>query len=115
MPVYQTQAVEVGARTYNLWRRCRSHKHLPRRFSLQGLRGLVMVVDTTEWLCADETQADLPVLCWTNFMDAQRDSLHTPVECTLNYYHYAAHLIADEVLEKMAGELAERLSATTRI
>jgi hypothetical protein len=111
MPVYQQQISEVTAVHYNLWRRAKSHFTLPVRFSLNDLRGLVMILDQREWLCADESLNDLPVICWNEFVDERRDTLHLPVKCQLNYYHFAAFKIRDQVLELMELELGNRLQA----
>lgn len=108
MPVYEQRTVEVAAKLYNLWRRAKLHLKCPIRFSLLDYRGLVMILDQDEWLCADETQNDLPVICWLAFVDQGRDTLHLPVQCTLNYYHFAAGKIRAHVLELMEQEL-ERL------
>lgn len=110
MPVYEQKKDEVTARLYNLWRRAKLHFNCPIRFSLPGYQGLVMLLDTNEWLCADETQNDMPVICWLNFSDQGRDALHLPVKCTLNYYHFAASKIRVHVLELMEEELEQRLS-----
>ena len=110
MPVYVQQTVEVPAKLYNLWRRAKLHFACPMQFSLEGYRGLVMILDEHEWLCADERQNDMPVLCWLEFRDQGRDALHLPVTCTLNYYHFAAHKIRDHVLELMEQELNKRLN-----
>ena len=110
MPVYKQQQVEVTAQIYNLWRRAKLHNSLPIRFSLTNYRGLVMILDKREWLCADETLNDLPVIAWLNFCDKGRDNLHLPVQCTLNYYHYAANKISAHVLDLMQAELVNRFS-----
>jgi len=109
MPVYQRQDCEVSPVHYNLWRRAKSHLTFPLRFQLSGLRGLVMILDKHEWLCADERLNDLPVICWSEFDDQGRDTLHTPVKCKLSYYHFAASKICDQVLKLMQQELEERL------
>ena len=111
MPVYEQQKDEVTARLYNLWRRAKLHIPCPIRFSLSDYRGLVMILDKHEWLCADETQNDMPVICWLNFSDQGRDALHLPVQCTLNYYHFAAFKIHAHVLELMEEELERRLGS----
>ena len=109
MPIYEQHKDEVSARLYNLWRRAKLHYSSPMRFSLSGYRGLVMLLDKNEWLCADERQNDMPVICWLNFLDQGRDTLHLPVQCTLNYYHFAAFKIQAHVLELMEEELQRRL------
>lgn len=109
MPIYEHQKVEVPAKLYNLWRRTKLHYKCPIRFPLEGYRGLVMMLDENEWLCADERQNDLPVICWIEFVDQGRDALHLPIACTLNYYHFAAHKISEHVLELMEQELEKML------
>lgn len=109
MPVLQQQDSEVSAVHYNLWRRAKSHFTLPIRFPLKGLRGLVMILDKHEWLCADETLNDMPVISWIEFQDKGRDALHLAVSCKLNYYHFAASKICPQVLDLMQQELESRL------
>ena len=109
-PVYERQSVEVPAKLYNLWRRAKLHATLPIRFPLEGYRGLVMILDKHEWLCANERQNDLPVICWLNFVDQGRDAIHLPVQCTQNYYHYAAHKIREPVMDLMEQELEKILA-----
>ncbi|MFK5986532.1 MAG: hypothetical protein QM479_14075 [Pseudomonadota bacterium] len=110
MPVYEQQQVEVTAQIYNLWCRAKLRLSCPVRFPLKDYRGLVMILDKREWLCADETQNDLPVIAWLDFCDKRRDNLHLPIPCTLNYYHYAADKISAQVLELVQAELISRLS-----
>ena len=113
VPVYEQQSVEVPAKLYNLWRRAKLHLTFPLRFPLQGYRGLVMILDEHEWLCANERQYDLPVICWLEFVDQGRDALHLPVKCTQNYYHYAAEKIREPILELMEQELEKRLGKSS--
>jgi hypothetical protein len=113
MMAYEQKQVEVSAQIYNLWRRAKLHTNLPLRFPLTGYRGLVMLIDENEWLCADENQYDLPIICWFNFCDKGRDAIHLPVKCTQNLYHYAAHKICDSVLELMQNKLEALLSKHT--
>jgi len=109
MPIYEQQKDEVTAKLYNLWRRAKLHIKCPIRFSLTGYQGLVMILDKDEWLCADESLNDLPVICWLEFADQGRDALHLPVQCTRNYYHFAASKIQPHVLELMEVELEKLL------
>lgn len=115
MMPYQQLKAEVPASVYNLWRRIKMRVPLPFRFPLPGYRGLVMIVDYDEWLCANERQFDLPVACWFDFSDKHRDAIHTPVECTLNYYHFAAEKISDGVLKLMQDELEQRLKKSSNV
>ncbi|MCP3848837.1 MAG: hypothetical protein GY694_01175 [Gammaproteobacteria bacterium] len=105
MPVYEQRNIEISASLYNLWRRAKLHAPQPIRFPLEGYRGLVMILDHDEWLCADETQNDLPVVCWHKFEAQGRDALHLPIQCSRNYYHFAAEKIQQSVLKLMAEHL----------
>ncbi len=68
-----------------------------------------MILDEHEWVCADENQNDIPILAWVEFEDRGRDTLHLPVKCKLNYYHFAASKVRSHSLEMMQDELEKRL------
>ena len=110
MPVYKQHDAEVSANVYNLWRRAKLHLSFPVRLPLKGLKNLVLIVDEHEWACVDESLNDFPVVAWLEFDDKKRDALHEPVHCKLNYYHYAASMICDEVLASMEENLQLRLA-----
>ena len=110
MPVYKQHDAEVEAKLYNLWRRAKLHLPFPVRLPLPGLKHLVLVLEEHEWVCVDESSNDFPVIAWLEFEDKARDALHEPVKCKLNYYHYAASMISDDVLVLMAELLEARLA-----
>ena len=110
MPVYATRTDEVEAVLYNLWRRARLHLDMPLRIELAGLKQMVLILEHDSWVVVDQCQYDLPVLAWVEFQDAGRATLHTPVACTMNYYHYMASHLREKVLTRMAEELEARLS-----
>ena len=109
VPVYQQREAEVCAELYNLWRRAKLHFDVPIRLPLAELSGFVLILEENEWVCADETLNDLPVLAWVEFDDQGRDALHMPVKCKLNFYHFAASRIRAQVLVMMAEILEQRL------
>ncbi|HGG59637.1 MAG TPA: hypothetical protein ENK26_06925 [Gammaproteobacteria bacterium] len=109
VPPYETTRATVDARLYNLWRRARLRLALPLRFPLKDYYGLIMLIDNDEWLLANEKQYDLPVICWREFRDQGRDALHTPVECTLLYYHYGARRFRQPALSALESELRQCL------
>ena len=109
MPVYKQRDDEVSAKLYNLWRRAKLHFELPLRIPLEGYRGLVMVLETHEWVIVNEQENDLPVLAWVEFEDQGRDTLHLPVKCKLNHYHFAASKVRFHSLELMEAELEQKL------
>jgi len=109
MPIYKQQIIELDSRIYNLWIRAKKKLSTPMRFPLTGYRGLVMILQEQEWLCANERLNDLPVICWQNFEDKNRTSLHLGIKCQLNYYHFAADQIQQKVLSLMVQHLEKKL------
>ncbi|MFQ5644083.1 MAG: hypothetical protein ACE5FQ_10370 [Thiogranum sp.] len=110
MPVYVARTDQVEASLYNLWRRARLHLDMPLRIDLPGLKQMVLILEDDCWVVVDQCQYDLPVLAWLDFRDAGRSTLHTPVACTMNYYHYMASHLREKVLSRMAEDLEARLS-----
>ena len=109
MPIYEQRDDEVPAKLYNLWRRTILHFDLPLRISLEGYRGLVMLLEEHDWVVVNERENDLPILAWVEFEDQGRDALHVPVKCKLNYYHFAASKVRAHSLEIMEAALEEKL------
>ena len=109
VPVFEQCEYELEARLYNLWRRAKLHIPFPIRISLPEFKGVVMILEEHEWVVVNEQQEDLPIIAWIDFEDHGRDSLHTPVKCKINYYHFAAKKLQDRVLEVMHDELEEQL------
>ncbi len=112
MPVYAARTEQVEAKLYNLWRRARLHVEMPLRIDLPGLKQMVLILEEDCWVVVDQRQYDLPVLAWVDFQDAGRTTLHTPVTCTLNYYHYLASHLREKVLTRMDEALQALLNDT---
>jgi len=111
VPVYAQRPDEVSAALYNLWRRARLHWSCPIRLQLPAQPGVVMILEEREWVCANMLQNDLPILAWVEFEDRNRNALHLPVPCKLNYYHFAASRLRAGVLEATERALEEKLRA----
>jgi len=109
VPYYQQREDEVDAKLYNLWRRAKHRFTMPMRIPLEGYKGLIMILENDEWVCADENLNDMPVIAWLEFEDDHRETLHMPVKCKLNYYHYAASKVRAHSLELAQIELDKRL------
>lgn len=109
MPVYETRTEELDAAVYNLWRRARLHLTMPLRIELPELKQMALIVENDCWVLVDQCQYDLPVMAWLDFQDSGRSTLHTPVTCTLNYYHYLASHLQQKVLTLMSQALETRL------
>jgi len=109
MQAYETRSEQLDAALYNLWRRARLHLHMPLRIELSGLKQMVLIIEHDCWVVVDQCQYDMPVLAWLDFQDTGRTSLHTPVVCTMNYYHYLASHLRVKVLTQMNDILQARL------
>ena len=109
VPVYEQRADVVEAKLYNLWRRAQLHFGMPMRLEFDEMPGVAMILDKDEWACVNTKQGDLPLLAWIEFECQGRDSLHIPVACKLNYYHYAASKYRARMLQLMAVALEQRL------
>ena len=109
VPYYAQRDDKLDAQLYNLWRRAKMHFEMPIRLPLSDYPGFVMILEEEEWVCVDERQNDFPVLAWVEFEDQGRDTLHLPVKCKLNYYHFAASKVRAHSLELMQAELEARL------
>jgi len=110
MPVYASRDGEVAASLYNLWRRARLHLVFPLRIELSGMKQMQLILEEDSWVVVDTNQYDLPILAWLEFQDSGRSSLHTPVICKINFYHYMANQIQKTVLERMSNKLESLLS-----
>jgi len=110
MPVYAAHQVEMEASLYNLWRRARLHLPMPLRIELPSLKQMALILEEDSWVVVDQTQYDLPVLAWIEFQDSGRSSLHTPVVCSMNYYHHMAGHLREKVLMLMQDALQARLN-----
>ncbi len=111
VPVYVSRNDEIEAQLYNLWRRAKLHLSLPLRIELAPSKQMVLIIDQDHWEVVDQNQYDLPMLAWLDFRDAGRSSLHTPVACKLNDYHYMASRLRGKALQTLKQELNQRLKA----
>ncbi len=114
MPVYEARTEQLEASLYNLWRRAQLHIPLPLRIVLPEQNQMALIIEEDCWVLVDQNQYDLPVLAWLNFQDAGRDSLHTTVDCTLNYYHYMGSRLRQTVLTVLSETLHSELDKATR-
>ncbi len=110
LPVLASRPDEIEAKLYNLWRRLRlrvgPHVELP----LVGLTPMRLVLEDGAWCIVDESRHDVPVLAWTEFSALKsRSSLHHPISCQLNYYHYMASSLRAPALDRLETSLTQRL------
>ena len=98
MQAYDVHAAKVDAVLFNLWRRVHLHLNFPTRLALPALKSMELILEEDCWVLVDSQHYDLPMIAWLNFQDEGRSSLHTPVRCTENYYHYMAAQFRERVL-----------------
>jgi len=101
MQPYSIQSEQISAVLYNRWRRVHLHIVLPARLHLPRLKSMRLILEEDCWVVVDSNHNDLPMMAWLNFQDAGRSSLHTSVECQLNYYHFMAHQYHQRVLTRI--------------
>jgi len=109
MPIMAQRPDRIDARYYNVWRRARKRWGSPIRLDGLGLKQMEMVLTDRYWVCVDAFQHDCPILAWVDIEDADRDSLHMPIPCKLNYYHFAASAVRGRVLDAVEAALNTRL------
>ena len=61
------------------------------------------------WVIVDLSRNSALVLAWIDLKDQDRSSLHKPISCKLNYYHFAASAIRAKSLGLMEEILSARL------
>ena len=106
-PVLRVMQKIITAGDYNRIRLGLSRERLPWRFELKQFRCLQCVLDETAWVCVDDCQNDLPILAWTDFNVARRESLESPVHCQLRLYHVHAGLVMGTALEALVETVDE--------
>ena len=111
MPIMAQRPDHIDAAAFNVWRRARRRWGNPMRLEGLGLKQMEMILCDRYWVCVDSFQHDCPVLAWVDIEDSHRDSLHKPIACTLNYYHFAASALREPVLKAMQDALNQRLKA----
>lgn len=110
MPIYEQRNDMVDAELYNFWRRARIHAILPERFEdPESTPGIAVIAEVNEWVCVNIAANDLPIVAWVEFAVEGRNTLHTPVPCKVNYYHFAASRYRARALEILRRGLDHRL------
>ena len=109
MPVMARRDDHLDAEVFNVWRRARRRWGPRLRLDDLGLKQMEMVLTDRYWVCVDAIRHDCPILAWVDIQDTDRASLHEPIPCTLNYYHFAASAVRAKVLAKVKEVLEARL------
>ncbi len=110
VPVLARRADAVDAATYNLWRRLRLREGPHVELALPGLKEMRLVLEDAAWAVVDTNRNDVPVLAWVEFSALKsRSSLHEPIGCHVQYYHYMASHVRARTLELLPDILERRL------
>ena len=109
IPIFSASRTQVAARHFNTVKVALLRLGEPQRIPLPSLRDLDLLLAADAWVCVDRTLNDVPVVAWTEFQAAHRDSLHKPIECERYMYHAHAPLIIERVFEDMQKQVAERM------
>ncbi|MCP5369052.1 MAG: hypothetical protein H6907_07540 [Hyphomicrobiales bacterium] len=114
MPIMAQRPDRLEAEVFNVWRRARQRWGDRLRLGDLGLKEMQVVLTDRYWVCVDALRHDCPVLAWVDIEDAGRDSLHLPIPCKLNYYHFAASALRAKVLDRVREVLEQRLKEGER-
>lgn len=109
MPIMAQRDDVLEAEIFNVWRRARLRWGTRIRLENLGLRQMEVILTDRYWVCVDAIRHDCPILAWVDIQDADRDSLHRPIPCKLNYYHFAASAVRAKVLQRVRQILEKRL------
>ena len=111
LPILAQRDDAIDATIYNLWRRIRLREGPHVELPLPGLKEMRLVLEEAVWAVVDSNRNDVPVLAWVEFAALRsRSSLHRPIACKVNYYHYMASHVRGRALERMHGLLERRLA-----
>lgn len=109
MPIMAQRDDALEAEVFNVWRRARNHFGQPIRLEGLGLKQMEVVLTDRYWVCVDAIRHDCPILAWVEIEDVGRSSLHEPIPCKLNYYHFAASALRAKALAKVQEVLEQML------
>jgi hypothetical protein len=110
VPALDEYPHRVPARVYNLWRRWWMRRHATLRFDLEGLPPMALDLEERQWVVVDGSLADMPILAWSDFRDADR-ALHEAVNCTVTHFHFGASKLRDPAIERLAQRLGRELGS----
>ena len=109
MPVMAQRDSFIEAKTYNVWRRARHIWGAPMKMILPKINEFQIHLTDDYWAVVDLSKHDVPVLAWVDMEDQNRTTMHEPITCHLNYYHFAASAIRSKTLNLVEEMLLDRL------
>ena len=109
MPIMAQRDDHLDAGVFNVWRRARNRWGDPIRLEGIGLKQMEIILTDRYWVCVDVIRHDCPIIAWVDIEGGDRNSLHKPITCKLNYYHFAASALRAKALGKIKQVLEGRL------
>ena len=109
MPIMAQRTSHIEASAYNVWRRARNVWGAPMKMILPEINEFQLHLTDDYWVVVDLSRNSALVLAWIELEDMDRSSLHKPIPCKLNYYHFAASAIRVKSLGLMEDMLSARL------
>jgi len=109
VPVFEYRDGELPAHYYNDVQVALKRLGEDLRFAIPRLKHLDLILQKDAWIIVDRVLNDVPVVAWTDFQAAHRNSLHEPIPCRIRLYHMHGALIMARTLEAMELILGEML------
>ncbi len=106
MPVMVQRKSTLPAPLFNQWRLLKPTLGNRIDITLPGLKTMHFVMTPNFWVVVDAANYDAPIIAWLDFNIANRENLHQPIQCTLNYYHFAASALRAKSLEIVSDYLS---------
>lgn len=110
VPVFEYRDGELPAHYYNDVQVALKRLGEDLRFAIPRLRHLDLILQKDAWIIVDRVLNDIPVVAWTDFQAAHRESLHEPIPCRIRLYHMHGSLVMDRTLVAMELILGEMLA-----
>ena len=109
MPIMAQRESHIDASAYNVWRRARHVWGAPMKMILPEINEFQLHLTDDYWAVVDLSRNGALVLAWIEMDDKDRTAIHEPIECKLNYYHFAASAVRAKSLTLMEEMLTARL------
>lgn len=110
VPVFEYRDGELPAHYYNDVQVALKRLGEDLRFAIPRLKHLDLILQKDAWIIVDRVLNDVPVVAWTDFQAAHRNSLHEPIPCQIRLYHMHGPLVMTRTLEAMELILGEMLA-----
>ncbi len=109
MPIMAQRESHIDASAYNVWRRARNVWGAPMKMILPEINEFQLHLTDNYWAVVDLSRNSALVLAWIDLDDKDRSAIHKPINCKLNYYHFAASAIRAKSILLMEEMLSTRL------